>query len=178
MSKIHINKDFLINKYNSGIQIAKPNQSLHSSSSLSVAKILDMPFNVYFLDPESRIISTNELTTINCGFTSINDAIGRTIRDVSDRETAEKLIQRDQFIIKTKKMHTFDDYHISLNNDDTDHEAVTFKFPWYMDNNTIGVFGCSIVIGKQSIAKSLEIIMQLGLLNKKINGEILNCFGQ
>lgn len=44
--------------------------------------------------------------------------------------------------------------------------TLSIKLPWYNDdNNVIGLFGCSIILGRHPLAESLSIINKIGLLN-------------
>src|SRR4029078_1983764 len=47
------------------------------------------------------------------------------------------------------------------------------KFPWYECDRLIGVFGCSIVFGNQSISKVLQQILEIGLADYSSSKTIL-----
>ncbi|EKD74207.1 MAG: putative transcriptional regulator [uncultured bacterium] len=152
-----------------GIRLIRPDRKrkhlylLHDTGE-TVGGLLQFPCNIYFLDRNSTLQNINERTTINCGFNSVRDAIGRTIRDVADKRSAEMLISNDKIVVTQNKIHISDDNYLSKQH--TNHTAISMKFPLYKNNQVIGILGCSVVVGKQSLSDSLNKITSLGLLSK------------
>lgn len=47
---------------------------------------------------------------------------------------------------------------------------LTIKLPWYNDENkVVGIFGCSIILGRDALADSLSTVSNLGLLHPPEN---------
>lgn len=131
----------------------------------SVSRALELPFNVYFMDIESNLVSMNENTVTSCGFQSFNDAQGSSMRRVAKKDVAEYVIAQDRRVVNSEN-RVFVDVTYQRLQDDICLPAVVLKFPWYDVNNTvIGVFGCGIVLTHCSIANALFQVSQLGILN-------------
>lgn len=163
------NEDLHIYRHAYGIRLVKSDRIQEKNPQLydsghTVESILKSPFNVYFLDVDSVIQMTNEETVRICGFESMQDAIGRTVKAVFHKQSAEAILQNDVIVINRNKMHITDDTVSRF--DDIEHTAISIKCPWYDSNNKIiGLFGCSIVVGEQSFSRSLLEISKLGLLS-------------
>lgn len=162
----NISSEHILQSWKNGIRLVRPGKNEPSSSNnLSVTSALKNDFNIYFMDLESQLKAINSQTIINCGFNSEKDAIGRTARDVAKNKSAENLIQNDRNVIRSNKPVISDDLYEGLNAA-CNFSALSMKFPWYGDNSQIiGVFGCSIVLGKNSLASALAQISEFGLLN-------------
>lgn len=166
-----INQNLLIFRINQGVKLVKPEdieEELKSNHSFNtghtVASLSKFPFNFYFLNTDSETLLMNQQCVDICGFQSVNDSIGKSLFDVSHQESAAKLISNCNEVIMENKIKIFEETNVR--NDGVDLQFLSVKSPWYDSNNTIiGVFGCSIVLGKQSLAESLLQIAQLGLLN-------------
>lgn len=164
-----LNHDMNIYRHANGILLANSNEtqqkySRFNKTNHTVASILQLPFNVYFLDLNSVIQCQNEIATQVCGFESENDSIGRTVKDILKKESAEYMISNDRMVINSNKIHVTDDSVLRF--DEKAYTALSIKCPWYDNNhNTIGIFGCSIILNEQSLSASLLQISQLGLLS-------------
>ena len=172
-----ISTEHIIQRWSNGIKLVDPEYCRSEQiSSETVCDILNKRFNVYFMNLESQLKEVNEQTVINCGYQSIPDALGRTARDVANKRSAEQLILNDRQVIKFDKPEITDDTFDGMNEEVFD--SLTMKFPWYgQRNEIIGVFGCSIILGRHSLADSLEHITKLGLLSHTLPGmEIENAY--
>jgi DNA-binding CsgD family transcriptional regulator len=168
---LDVSSELLIQKRARGIVLISPDkaQSLIGPESLiSVAEIFQLPINVCFLDTDSIIQNANEPMIRTTGFTSFNEAIGKTIGAVTKREIAERLMNNDREALNANQLIVKEDNYTRLV-DDLDFQAITFKTPWYSeDNKILGVFFCSITIGLAEsipLAESLALIFKLGLFN-------------
>lgn len=167
---INIHSEHLIRRWNNGIRLIKPGL-IHqpSSSTHTVNDIMNMPMNFYFMDTNSIMQKTNEMTAKTCGYLSSEDAVGKSVRDVSKNKTAEHIIKNDREIISNQSFNIIQEDYTRL--DDIDLTAISFKFPWFEEDKIIGIFGCSILIGHTEAASSLKncfsMLLRCGLLSNK-----------
>jgi DNA-binding CsgD family transcriptional regulator len=162
--------ELMISCYGDGIKLVRSTQSEASSSKkileLSVADLLSLPFNVYFLNYYSEMQRCNKGTAEILNYESTKDLVGKTAFEAFRKEDAFAMVHEDQKTINTKKMNIFEAQITRL--DDIDLHCTSLKFPWYSGaNQLIGVFGFSIMIGQSantSIAQALSLIRQTGLL--------------
>lgn len=171
---INTDDELLIQRYKSGIKLLKPDEinSLHAPHRQlimhNVGTMLALPINVYFLNSDSVIQNINETTIATCGYKSVKDTLGKTVRIAAKKESADFSINHDRKVLETNVMKIAEE-SFSRKSDEIHLHAISFKFPWYnYDNKIIGVFGCSIVIGDQAVyplADSLSLLTQTGLLS-------------
>lgn len=170
---IDTDDELLISCYKNGIKLLKPDEKIISSTSCkrltghNIGSMLALPINIYFLNTDSVIQNINETTIATCGYKSVKDTLGKTVRIAAKKESAEFSINHDRNVLKANRMKISEE-SFTRKTDDIHFHALSFKFPWYDDeDNIIGVFGCSIVIGDQGVyplAYSLSLLMQTGLL--------------
>jgi DNA-binding CsgD family transcriptional regulator len=166
-----IDEQLIIFRHNQGIKLVKPEnvtQEAQTQGSFntgrSVASLSTLPFNFYFLNLEGATLHMNQQCVEICGFQSVDESLGKSLFDVSDLESAAKLISNSNEVINENKIKIFEEQNIR--NDGVSLQFLSVKSPWYNDvNKIIGTFGCSIVLGTQSLADSLQQISNLGLLN-------------
>lgn len=168
------NNEYIPCRWNNGIRLIAPDDKRHFSSAgfhliqNNLASLLNMPFNVYFVNQDSLIQEINDSTCNTCGFLSSVDAKGRTSEVVATKETALFEFMHEQQVIKEKKMIILQENYQRL--DGTDVIFMAFKFPWYnSDNKIIGVFGCSLPLSRTDtsyFSRSLTLLHETGLLNK------------
>lgn len=162
---IDTSEELLVQRWRSGVKLSRSedfNQSsVDETSPSSVRQLFEMPFNVYFLDPQSVIQNMSETAAHLCGFQGKHDAIGKTARAVSKKESAEFSIRHNDEVISHNSIIIKDEHFLRL--DDFEFRDVAMKFPLLNSNGKIiGVFGCSII--KDSLARSLNFLMKTGLL--------------
>jgi DNA-binding CsgD family transcriptional regulator len=171
LSLIDIEQDLIIFRTNQGIKLVKPGnveQESRSSASFNtghtIASLSTLPFNFYFLNLDGETLHMNQQCVEICGFQSINDSLGKSLFDVSSQASAAQLINNCNEVIRENKIKIFEEENVRK--DGIALQFLSVKSPWYNNANEIkGIFGCSIVLGKQSLAESLLQIVQLGLLN-------------
>lgn len=165
-----ISSEHVIVPWSNGIKLADPHSFPQESiRSRTVRAMLKKSIHIYFMDLESKLTDINEETVINCGYISTSDALGRTARDVAKKDSAEQLIENDRNVIRFCKPQITDDVFDGFN--DAFYNSLTMKFPWYGNHNQlIGVFGCSILLNKHSLAESLTQLAQLGIINQALPG--------
>jgi DNA-binding CsgD family transcriptional regulator len=170
--------ELLLFRNNQGVQLVTPaaaikqiKAGLFYDTGYTIASLMRLPFNIYFLNKEGATCQMNKPCVDVCGFQSVTDALGKSLFDVSVKTSASELINNCRQTIQANKIKIFEEENLR-------HDGVTLRFlsvksPWYNANNEIiGVFGCSIVLGEQSLAESLLQITELGLLNP--SGFMLN----
>lgn len=172
-----ISSEHIVQSWGNGIKLVDP-AYCHPKQieGCSVSEVLKKQFNIYFMDLESQLKDINEQTVMNCGYESVSDALGRTARDVAKRDSAEQLIQNDRNVIKFNNPEITDDTFEGFGGQYF--TSLSMKFPWYNDvDKIIGVFGCSVILDRHSLAKSLAQIAQFGLLFRQLPGlEIGNIY--
>lgn len=160
-------EDFFIRRHGPGIQLNRPKKdSLILGSALRLTNLMQLPIHIYFLDYDSNIQNLNEITLKNCGFDSLRSVVGKNISINSKKETAvfsmhhdQEVLRLQQMIIKEQNYERLDDFYF---------QTVSFKFPWYdEDNHILGLFGCSIVLNNNTnsigLVESLNALTQTGL---------------
>lgn len=130
----------------------------------TVGSVLSLPFNFYFLNTHGKTQLMNEESALMCGFSSAEDSIGKSLFDVSNEESAANLINNCSEVINSNSVKIFEEQNIRK--DGLNLQFLSIKCPWYDELNAIiGVFGCSIVLGKHGLATSLSAVMELNLFD-------------
>lgn len=164
-----LRRDLQIYRYANGVKLVDPavcnmknSPQYGQKTDYTVDDVLKLPFNFYFLDTEGKTEIMNEESAIICGFESAADSIGKSLFDVSEEESARNLINNCSEVINENTVKIFEEDN--TRSDGMSVHFLSIKSPWYDEHNTImGVFGCSIVLGKHGLAASLSSIVQLGL---------------
>jgi DNA-binding CsgD family transcriptional regulator len=168
LSVYDMSKELSFCRFRNGITLARPDNipATVSKTGLSLQDILDLSLNIYFLDTESRHRLPNEHTVSSCGFTSQQDAMGKSVLEIFSLETAHAILENDARTIKQGKLQILNE----MGNRNTDQEnihSLSIKAPWYCnDGKIIGLLGFSIIHGVQPLAESLADVAKLGLLNQ------------
>lgn len=163
-------QELFVYPYKEGIKLVKPDYLSVEDVGLSmpsVAMLRALPINIYFLTQQSQMKNINEICAETMGFASINDSFEKTMFDISPKDNAEKVIRTDKEVIRTQRRKIVEDNVVHFDGSDEQH-FLTVKMPWYNDKNEmIGLFGCSILFGRQPFAEALSQISQYGFLNSK-----------
>lgn len=170
-NQIELSDELLVYRFGNGIKLFAPNQvprqkhnAFCRSTQLTVASLLKLPICSYFDDLNITIQKTNEYNAEACGFDSPSDGINKTLFDMFSHDGAQHIFNKDIEMLRTKRLQIVEE--TALRKDDIQYQALSIKCPWYGDDNqVIGMFGFSIVLGKQPLAESISQIAQLGLLN-------------
>lgn len=162
-------KSQILYPYKNGVKLIKAESEQHHSKDAfnkgySLEEILKLPFNFYFLNTKGATQLMNEESAMMCGFKSAEDALGKSLFDVSQEDSADTLINNCSQVINDEVLRIFEE-----ENTRKDGESLNFlsiKCPWYdLDDSILGVFGCSIVLGKHKLANALSTILALGLFD-------------
>lgn len=162
-NKPDISDELQIVRHISGIKLVQPKHATDPTTP-TVGSLKQQPISFYFLDSNGVTLFINDEGARVCGFDSPINAIGKSLLDVSNKTSATHLINNCSSVISSKATSIFEEDN--LRKDNVNVQFLSVKSPWYDDNdNIIGVFGCSIVLGKHSLANSLSVVRKLGLLD-------------
>jgi DNA-binding CsgD family transcriptional regulator len=181
MKQIDVNEELLIYQFGNGIKLINPNQTKNSYSSQlgnptkhTVASILQCPLAVFFENTEYIVMKCNEINAEGSGFSSINECTGspwfkpyKKKNIIPALKTAKQIVQNNVKVVEENEY---------LRKDDSSVHTFSVKMPWYDSGNKIfGLFGCSIILGKNPLLQGLSEITALGFLNQtQMNGAEIN----
>ena len=166
---IHLSKTLQIYRFGHGIKLVDPKKPIAmiqggQKTNHSVESVLSLPFNFYFLNIQGKTQLMNEESALMCGFASAEESIGKSLHDVSNEESAVHLINNCSEVMSSNTVKIFEEQNVRK--DGLNLQFLSIKCRWYDDDNVIrGVFGCSIVLGKHSLATSLSAVMELNLFD-------------
>lgn len=173
MSKnnILIHRDFIVYRIGKYIKLIPPEKThlyqdyhLAYNTGFTISQLIKLPFSCYFLNPDGTTKLINEEGAQLCGYGSSDDAVGKSLFDVSTRQSAAYLINNCKHVMDNQSIEIFDE--INIRKDAKELAFLSVKSPWVNeDNQLIGIFGCSITIGKHQLAQSIAILKELSLLN-------------
>lgn len=181
MRGLDTSNELLLYRFGQGIKLIRPDRTnahkklLHFgyNTHYTVGSLLEFPFCVYFGNTDSESINLNEAMVELAGFDSRHYAIGKTLRAVYSRKTADQINKNNIAIMKNNQIHIIDEEATRLL-DDQFLSGISIKIPWYDDDHkVIGLFGFSIALGIHSFANALSSIAKLGLLNLESQAKIV-----
>jgi DNA-binding CsgD family transcriptional regulator len=164
-----ISDELIIQRVAGGIKLTSPDAVIQSPHrpQLTVAAVMQLPFNVYFMRTDSAVLAINPITVDTCGWLSIKAAIGKSVRDLWPDKYARHALNNDSDVLMTRKLKIIEEYAFHGNTSDV--QALSFKFPWFdMQNELLGIFGCSLILNQDhgsSLANSLALLTDTGLLS-------------
>ena len=168
IKKIFDPPELQIYRFKQGIKLINPekkNLTLIQSSPLSLADIFKLPLSIYFLDCESKLQNCNIELLKASKVNSLRDVYEKSVFDIYKNTDCLEVIRNDQKVISGQKKLFFDE-QLSIQNE-LPLDAISIKLPWYNEaNEIIGVAGFSAIIGQYSLAKSLSLITNLGILDQ------------
>lgn len=130
----------------------------------TIASISELPISMYFLDKHGCTVYMNEECARICGFATAQEAVGKSLADVSDEVTAAKLIFNSKIAAKANEIKIIDE--VNHRKDGVKQQFLSIKAPWYGDDNQIfGSCGFSVVSGEHPLAESLALLSSLGMMN-------------
>lgn len=130
----------------------------------TIASISQLPISMYFLDQDGCTVYMSEECARVCGFATADDAIGKSLIDVSDLMSATQLILNSRTVAKSNEIKIIEEEN--YRKDGVKQQFLSIKAPWYGDNNQIiGSCGFSVVLGEHQLAESLVILSNLGMMN-------------
>jgi DNA-binding CsgD family transcriptional regulator len=158
-----ISNQLFVQRIGNGVQLAP--QTLINNPNSRLDAIMRLPMNFYFMDRDSVMVRMNEHTALTSGYVSATDAVGKSIRDVSDRATISSILENDRKVVNKNISIVSSESYTRF--DGSELSAISFKFPWVLNNVIAGIFGCSILLGADlstSLPESLALLIQTGML--------------
>jgi len=161
------NNELILHRFGNGVKLIKPVERSNPPCSIlnaepTVEDILKTDFHSYFLNIEGAVQNMNEAGASAFGIDSIKSFLGKEILKLIPHDYAAQIKKNDRQVMTTNKTLIFEEEFMFKENI---FNALTIKFPWYgEDNKIIGLFGCTIEIGKQPLVNALTKVMQMGLL--------------
>jgi len=163
LNHIDTSKDQLISRHGNGIKLMK---GVGDGTQQTVGTLLQLPFNVYFINANGINQIVNEHDAESCGFDSAESAIGNPCFHQFTKRSIAITTANDKLVMQTETTRISEE-SVTLNTTKEYRPTLSIKMPWYAnDDNIIGIFGCSIILGKHSLADSLSLISTAGLLNQ------------
>lgn len=151
-----------------GVRIASAAKVPVTSNSLTVAQVLAYPCNVYLLNLESDIQHINDSSIDACGFDSAFGLIGQSVKKVLSKEDAAISMRDDQDVLRHQRVKLYE--HSMVVQHINRMSCVSVKAPVLNDlNKLIGIFGCTVILGKQTLPVALELMNLLGLIRSSRN---------
>jgi len=164
-ARSNISNELSLCRYHRGVKLIEPNQKNHATDN-SVASILQLPMNIYFLGADSTILEANENCVIASRVASIKDLLGKTVLDICPVENARQIMTTDEVVVNTNSGRIVEEDMALITHGDVKNYCLSFKMPWYNnENKIIGVFGYSVYFGRDPFSEGLSKIAQLGLLS-------------
>jgi len=149
-----------LSRIGSGVQLSKTSTT---HTSLTVNQLLALPMSAWLLDKSGATIVINAEGIDVCGFGSLQQALGHSIADVSQKKSAGVLLDNCIEVMQRDETRIFEETHVRKDN--IVQQFLSVKSPLYDHaQQIIGVCGFSIVLGRHSIADSLNLLSQLTLL--------------
>ncbi len=155
-----------IAKYEDGMMLFdSKNCSSRPNLLLNLFELFALPYSIYLLDKNGATLKINEVGAKVCGFQTPDQAIGKTIFDVSSGFSARDLLNNCESVLQKESVKLFDEFNTRY-----DGHALHFlsvKFPCYDTKHQLqGILGISIVIGEHPLAEAIMHLAELGLLPK------------
>jgi len=131
----------------------------------TIGSLLQLPICVYFLNSNNINQTINGHNAELCGFKSVDEAIGQSCFINLTKKSTAITTRHNSLVVRSKIMKIYEE-DVILAGSHLHHPTLSIKMPWYnSDNDVIGLFGCSILLGKHSLADSLSIISKIGILH-------------
>lgn len=156
----------LIQPYLNGIKFIHPENPNPSKILCDVDEFLHLPFNIFVMNTDSQMVLMNEELVAFAEFDSLKSALGTSVFDLAAKEVADRVRGNDLEVMRLAKLRFYEEDAITKTGDLF--QSLTIKMPCYnVDNKINGVAGCSIILGKHSVSKSIVHLEQLGFIEKK-----------
>ncbi len=163
--------ELLVQRYRHGIHLVKPSATSQSSSESSISSFYNLPLTVYFTDREDRLLKVNSASVEILGAQSEQEVYRKTAAHFTSKKLGLQVLKNNNAVMNSGKMKTIEERGVRADNFLV--EAFTFKFPWYFEDQIIGLFGCSIrmdPLSRGGFSDALFQLIQTGLL---IPGNVL-----
>ncbi len=159
-------RELLLQRYRQGVKLIKPIKFDEEEASRSILKLYTMPFNSYFFDSECRFVDCSSTAAALLGVQSVRDLLKRTPNQFTSRNLGSLIVDNNIAVMKSAAMKVIEEAGEIKNG--LNAHALSFKYPWYHNDQVIGLFGCSIQIDVNSLSDldmNLSCLMSTGLLS-------------
>ena len=156
--KGEISDQLSLQRIRSGFQLI----DCDTADGISLKSVNELPFNFYITTKDSIMRFMNELDAMTFGYSSVKSAIGKKLFDNISSETATIIINNNDWVMKSNKMLITEEIAEGKN---YYNRCLSIKHPLYVNNEIIGILGCSIHFDRDSLVQSLCQIVNAGLLN-------------
>jgi DNA-binding CsgD family transcriptional regulator len=153
-------------KYQNGMLLYdKQTATDHPPLLLNFIDLFALPYSIYLLDKQGATVIINAVGAKVCGFQTPDQAIGKTLFDVSSGHSAKELLDNCESVLQQESVKLFDEFNLRF--DGHSLHFLSIKFPCYdIAYQLQGTLGISIVIGEHPLAEAITHLTQLGLLPK------------
>jgi DNA-binding CsgD family transcriptional regulator len=160
-----VSGDLLIQRYQNGIQLVKPDECVDAPN--SIHRFNDMPVSVYFVDTESTILGVNRAGVELNGLLNESDMNGKKVSHFLKKDFSSRVFSHDHAVINSGESRIFEE--IGETSHDIEMQCIAVRLPWYYDDKLVGIFGLcgSVSISSlPSFANMLEKLISTGLIGK------------
>lgn len=166
---LDMSSELNISAYKNGIKLSPPVSRNHQT--LTVADVMSLPLNVYFLNAESRYQSANERMVETLKFLSLKDCIGKSVSHIFNKNSAQSILYNDRTVITSGEPAIREEFGV-YSNDKPEH-ALSIKLPWFNDEDKIvGIIGFSFLLGNckmtAPIRNALSQFVSMRLVKSKL----------
>ncbi len=164
-----ISNELQVYRYGNGVKLAR-NDDTESlcdgyNTGYSVHDLSKLPFNIGICDSHNTIQYVNEAGAYSMGFSSVHTAIGKTNSNAYSSKTFEIVLNNCKKVLNKNEIQIVEE-GIALKGNKDVIQRLAIRLPLYnKQDKTIGIFNCSIMLGKQSLPDALSHIKNLIFFN-------------
>ena len=144
-------QELLVQRYKHGIHLVRPDARAENNSHQSISALYNLPITAYFFDREHAVTDVNNAALEIIGVHSISTLQGKTLEKFCGRTLNKLVIENNNTVIQSKSLKIIEESGTIM--DDVTVHTISFKLPWYYENNLLGLFGCSIPINAESMSR-------------------------
>lgn len=160
-----LSADLLIQRYQNGIQLAKPDERVDAPN--SIHRFNEMPVSVYFVDAKSTILGVNRAGVELNGLLNESDMNGKKVSHFLKKDFSSRVFSHDHAVISSGESRIFEE--IGETSHDIEMQCIAVRLPWYYNDKLVGIFGLCGSVSTSSLpsfANMLEKLTSTGLLGK------------
>lgn len=170
-NRLDISDELCVYRFGNGIKLIRPDQTNKQyptafirNTGHTVKSFLKLPLSIGFVNTENAIQVVNEESAASLNFASTKEAEGKSIFDVASTSSAQTVVNNYKKVFKENKLKIQEE-HLLLKNENHMHRILIHLPVYNNENKIVGLTGCTIVLGRHLLADSLNLAVQLGLLN-------------
>lgn len=156
-------KDLYLTPHPQGVRLTGAPGASSTSQALTIAQSLAYTCNVYILNSQSEIQHINESSLESCGHDTALGLIGKSVANVLTDEDARISMGDDRAVLRSRQIKLYE--HSMTVQHTHPMRCISAKAPLLDEaDQIIGIFGCTVVLGQQSLPDSLALMTRLGLI--------------